>query len=232
MNHKNFAEKMHTYTILYVEDDAEIRHYISSFLSRYCKSIYACDSAEKGLILYKENHPDILILDINLGAMSGVDMATYIRLKDKKTRILITTAYTNKEFMLQAVELELTRYLVKPVTNDDLVTALEKCWTEIEGEKSIDLGDRCIYVRDLAHILYKGNKVSLRHKEVELLELFITHEGEVLRYAFLEQTVWQDIPMSKDAIRSQIRNLRQKLPENILQNVSGLGYKFLRSNLS
>jgi len=228
MNHKAFAEKMHTYSILYVEDDAEIRHYITSFLRRYCKAVYACDSAEEGLLLYEEKHPNIIILDINLGAMSGVDMATYIRLKDKSTRLLITTAYTNKEFMLQAVELGLTRYLVKPVTNDDLVGALEKCWIELEGTRSIYLGDGCVYHRNLAHIMCQGREVSLRHKEVELLELFIAHEGEVLRYEFLEQTIWKDVPMSKDAIRSQIRNLRQKLPLDVLQNVSGLGYKLLR----
>ena len=223
---------MHAYSLLYVEDDDEIRHYISSFLERYCKAVYACDSAEKGLLLYENKHPDIIILDINLGAMSGIELATRIRLKDKKTRILITTAYTNKEFMLQAVELELTRYLVKPVINDDLVTALEKCSTELEGTKRINFGDGSIYYRDLAYILYQGKQISLRHKEVELLELFIAHEGEVLRYDFLEQSIWQNVPMSKDAIRSQIRNLRQKLQVDVLQNVSGLGYKFLRKTLS
>jgi len=228
MNHEAFAQKMHSYTILYVEDDDEIRHYISSFLERYCKTVFACNSAENGLVLYEEKHPDIIILDINLGMMSGVEMATLIRHKDTQTRILITTAYTSKEFMLQAVELGLTRYLVKPITNDDLVIALEKCWTELEKTKSIHLGDDCIYHRDLAHIIYKDTLISLRHKEVALLELFIAHEGEVLRYTFLEQSIWQDEPMSRDAIRSQIRNLRKKLQVNVLENISGLGYKFTR----
>lgn len=74
MNHEAFAHKMHSYTILYVEDDDEIRHYISSFLERYCKTVFACNSAENGLVLYEEKHPDIIILDINLGMMSGVEM--------------------------------------------------------------------------------------------------------------------------------------------------------------
>jgi DNA-binding response OmpR family regulator len=230
MNHKDFAHKMHNYSIVYVEDDDEIRHYITSFLERYCREVYACDSAESGLELYEKYAPDILLLDINLGGISGVEMASKIRKTDTKTRILISTAYTNKNFMLQAIELGLTRYLVKPMTNEDLVTALEKCWRELERQNNVELGENYSYNRDLAHIIYKNQHIVLRHKEVELLELFITHEGEVLRYDFLEQSIWQDEPMTRDAIRSQIRNLRKKLTINVLENVSGLGYKFIRKN--
>ena len=232
MDHKNFAHKMHTYSILYVEDDSEIRRYITSFLERYCKVVYACDSAEKGLELYKKYTPDILLLDINLSGISGIELATQIRKNDSKTRILISTAYTNKNFMLQAIELKLTRYLVKPMTNDDLVTALEKCWIELETQNNVVLGQECIYNRDLALLIHKKKPIKLRHKEVALLELFITHEGEVLRYDFLEQSIWQDEPMTRDAIRSQIRNLRKKLTINVLENVSGLGYKFIRKPTS
>jgi len=228
MNHKAFSNKMKEYCIVYVEDDNEIRHYITSFLKHYCRSVYACDSAESGLLLYKEHQPDILLLDINLGGISGIELATQIRAQDTKTRILISTAYTNKEFMLQAIELELTRYLVKPMTNDDLVIALEKCWRELENEQNIYLGEGYIYNKQLAHITHGDEEIPLRHKEVALLELFMNHEGEVVRYEMLEQNIWGDEPMSRDAIRSQIRNIRQKVHINIFENISGLGYKFKR----
>ncbi len=52
MNHQTFAKKMHPYTILYVEDDQQVRAYISEFLGRYCKKIYACESSEEGLEIY------------------------------------------------------------------------------------------------------------------------------------------------------------------------------------
>lgn len=231
MNYKNFAQKMQNYSILYVEDNNEVRHYIASFLERYCKVLYACNSAELGLELYEKHQPDILLLDINLGGMSGVELASIVRKTDTKTRILISTAYTNKDFMLQAIELGLTRYLVKPMTNDDLVAALEKCWIELEKSNSIELGESYVYNRNLAQIIHEKTYTTLRHKEVELLELFIAHEGEVLRYDFLEQSVWEDEPMSRDAIRSQIRNLRKKLKIDVLENISGLGYKFVRRHL-
>lgn len=230
MNHKEFAQKMNAYTLLYVEDDADVREHIVEFLKRYFKTIYACDSAEEGLKVYKAFAPDIMLLDINLGGMSGVELATLIRKKDKQTRIVISTAYTNKEFMLQAIELGLTRYLVKPLTNEDLVKALEKCWEELEEGNTIELGQGYTYNRKMAVLFKKNERISLRHKELEILEYFIAHEGEVVRYEWLEENIWKNEVMSRDAIRSQIRNIRKKLEIDVIANISGVGYRFSRKD--
>ncbi|CAA6817413.1 MAG: Regulator [uncultured Sulfurovum sp.] len=229
MNHKSFAKKMNNYTVLYVEDDLSVRQYIAEFLRRYCKEVYESDSAEEAIVLYHKHQPDILLLDINLGGMSGVEFAEYVRQKDKKTRILISTAYSNKEFMLAAIELNLTRYLIKPVTNEDLVKAFEKCSDELEEASLIELGKGYVYSKNRALVIHEENEMTLRNKEVEILEYFLEHEDEVVRYEQLEQGIWQDELMSRDAIRSQIRNIRKKVPAKLFQNISGLGYKFSRN---
>jgi len=231
MNHKTFAKKMSNYTLLYVEDDLEVRGHIVEFLKRYFKKVYESGSAEEGFEIYEKYQPNIVLLDINLGGMSGIELATLIRKDDQKVRILISTAYTNKEFMLQAIELSLTRYLVKPITSDELVKALEKCWFEIEDDVSIELGNGYSYNRNLAVILKENREIALRHKEVELLEYMIEYEGHMLRYEQLEEGVWKNEVMTLDAIRSQIRNLRKKLEVDVIENISGLGYKFQRVGL-
>jgi len=232
MTHQAFAQKMKSYTVLYVEDDPQVRQYMTEFLNRYCKEVYACDNSEVGMEIYHKKHPDILLLDINLPGMSGIDMATLIRKNDKKTRILISTAYTNKEFMLRAIELELTRYLVKPVTSEELFTAFEKCLQELHSDANIALGEGYIYSKSLTAIVKGDEKIILRKKEAELLEFFMAHEGEVLRYDVLEDSIWSDGVMTRDAIRSQIRNIRQKIALELFENISGIGYKFSKKNLS
>lgn len=233
MNHHDFTKKMSPYTVLYVEDNHEIRQYITSFLKRYCKEVYQSALAEEGLELYKKYHPDILLLDINLGGMSGVELATLIRQTDTKTRIVMATAYTNPKFLIQAVELELSRYLVKPLTNEDLVKALEKCSDELntnqQNENAIVLSQGSVYYQNKAQIITNNQEISLRHKEVAVLEFFMAHEGEVVRYEQLEDSIWLNEPMSRDAIRSQIRNLRKKLNIDLFENISGLGYRFKRA---
>lgn len=224
----SFSQKMGAYSVLYVEDDHAVRSYIVEFLRRYCKEVYECDSAEKARELYQKHKPDILLLDINLGGMSGIEFATIVRKENKEVRILMATAYTNKEFMLQAIELGLTRYLVKPLINDDLVQALEKCSDELETTHQIILAKNHIYNKNLA-VVFKGEeRIELRKKEIDLLEFFMAHEGEVLRYEILEQSIWQNEPMTRDAIRSQIRNIRKKLGLDLFENVSGVGYRFRR----
>lgn len=232
MNHQAFAKKMKSYTVLYVEDDADVRRYITEFLKRYCKEVYACDNSEEGMIIYQKVHPDILLLDINLPGMSGIDFATKVREKDKKTRILISTAYTDKAFMLRAVELGLTRYLVKPVTSDELFSAFEKCLEELQADEKVDLGEGVVYRKAATAIFKDGREISLRKKEAEILEFFISCEGEVIRYDILENSIWADGVMTRDAIRSQIRNIRKKIEVDLFENISGIGYKFQRKSLS
>ena len=226
MNHQTFAKKMNNYKILYVEDDPNIRKHISEFLSRYCSQLYACESSEEALKLYKKHQPHILLLDINLPGMSGIDFATEIRKHDKKTRILISTAYTNSEFMLKAIELELTRYLVKPVTSEELISAFEKSLNEIDNEKNIELGNGYTYNKKTTSIIKNHQSTLLRKKESEILEFFIEREGEVVRYDILEDGIWSNGFMTRDAIRSQIRNIRKKIDNNCFKNITGVGYKF------
>ncbi|MCH9741517.1 MAG: response regulator transcription factor [Epsilonproteobacteria bacterium] len=225
MEHQTFVKKMKLYSILYIEDDANVRKYITEFLSRYCKTVYTCQSSEEGLILYKQHQPDILLLDINLPGQSGIEFATTIRKNDEKTRILISTAYTNPEFMLQSIELNLTRYLVKPMTNEDLFAALKKSLNELETNETFDLGEGYLYSKNLTAIIKNREIIPLRRKEAEILEFFIAHEGEVIRYDLLEDTVWSESVMTRDAIRSQIRNIRKKIGSNCFNNITGVGYQ-------
>ena len=226
MNHKAFAQKMSSYSILYVEDDSNVRRHIREFLLRYCPNVYSCDSSEEGLVLYKKYKPDILLLDINLPGMSGIDFATEVRKSDKQTRIIISTAYTNPEFTLRAVELRLCRYLVKPVTNDELISAFEKALNELRAKSHFELGEGYIYDRKTTSIIKEDSTILLRKKESEILEFFIEHEGEVLRYDMLENAIWSSGVMTRDAIRSQIRNIRKKIVVECLKNITGVGYRF------
>jgi DNA-binding response OmpR family regulator len=226
MNHKAFAKKMSHYSILYVEDDPNVRKQIREFLLRYSPRVYSCESSEEGLELYQRHKPDILLLDINLPNMNGIDFATKIRKYDKETRIIISTAYTNPEFTIRAVELELCRYLVKPVTNEELLSAFEKALNELKKKSHFELGKGYVYDKKTTSIIYENSTVLLRKKESEILEFFIEHEGEVLRYDMLETEIWSSGVMTRDAIRSQIRNIRKKMVVPCLKNITGMGYRF------
>jgi DNA-binding response OmpR family regulator len=222
--------------LLYVEDDEAIRAQISEFLERYIGSLIAVDNAEEAFELYKKHRPDILLLDVNLPGKNGLMLAQEIREENHDVRILVSTAYTDKEFLLQAVELELTRYLVKPLTGSDLLEAIQKALQEKERlektPKTVYLGKGFIYNCERKVLQHNEQNVALRKKEVELLEFFIAHKDQTLSYETLENSLWQETPMSRDAIRAQIRNLRKKLYPEIIENIAAVGYCFSIKGLS
>jgi len=233
MDHYSIASKMKQLTLLYIEDDAEIQGYLAEFIGRYTPNLHLAQSAEEGQVLYEKLKPDIILLDINLPGKNGIDFARLLREHDQSTKIIITTAYTDQEFLLTAVELGLTRYLVKPVTSSELMYALNKAADElkdrkesIENSSEIDLGRGFSYNRDTKSLLREGTVVTLRRKEMELLEFFIANRNKIVTYEALEYEVWSDTPMSRDAIRAQIRNLRKKIYAEVIINVTAIGYQF------
>lgn len=228
MDHYLFASKMKNLTLLYIEDDPDIQKCLGEFLERYTSNLHLAQSAEEGMLLYEKIDPDIILLDINLPGKSGIDFARELRKDDHDTRIIISTAYTDKAFLLTAVELELTRYLVKPVTSMELMEALSKAADEYEGVKvfqEVDLGEGFSYDLERKVLLKEGKAVTLRRKEMQLLEFFITNAHSTLSYEALQYEIWPDSFMSKDAVRAQIRNLRKKSHPQIIKNISAIGYR-------
>lgn len=228
MDHYLFASKMKNLTLLYIEDDPEIQQCLGEFLERYTSNLHLAQSAEAGILLYEEIKPDIILLDINLPGKSGIDFARELRKTDHDTRIIISTAYTDNEFLLTAVELELTRYLVKPVTSMELMEALGKAADEYDDRKvlqKIDLGEGFSYDPERKALIKEEEVVILRRKEMQLLEFFIAHAHHTLSYEALQYEIWPDGLMSKDAVRAQIRNLRKKSHPQIIKNINAIGYR-------
>lgn len=233
MNHKEFIKNISNLTIVYIEDEINIRNYILEFLSRYCKNTYESSSAEEGYILYKKHKPQIMLVDINLEKMSGIELISKIREEDKTTRIIISTAYTNKEFTLQAIELNITRYLVKPLTSKDLFDAFKKAINEIRELSSsvfnISLGEGFFFDIKKNIVIKNNEEVTFRRKELQIIQFFIQMNDSIITYETLQNEIWEDQIMTHDSIRSQIRNIRQKTHPKIFSNISGVGYKLYKS---
>ena len=228
MEYNLFISMMKDLSVLYIEDDSKVQEYIAEFLGRYTPNLYLAGSAEEGLRLYEEREPDIILLDINLPGKSGIDFARELRMHDQDTRIIISTAYTDKEFLLKAVELGLTRYLVKPITGTELIDAFSKAASEYLDRREtllVNLGKGYYYNRERKILLFQDNEVPLRRKEMKLLEFFIANRGQTLSYDVLQYEVWDTSALSKDAIRSQIRNIRKKSHPGIILNISAIGYR-------
>jgi diguanylate cyclase (GGDEF)-like protein/PAS domain S-box-containing protein len=112
-------------TILYVEDEQMISEEVCFFFSKYVKEFYVANNGEEGLELFKELQPDILITDIQMPKMNGLDMIKEIG--HTTTPIIITTAYSDIEYFLKAIELKVSKFVIKPINLIELILDVQEC---------------------------------------------------------------------------------------------------------
>ncbi|MBF0345477.1 MAG: response regulator [Nitrospirae bacterium] len=122
-------------TLLYVEDEAGIRENISEVLSRRARSLYEAANGQEGLTLYIKHRPDIVITDIKMPLMSGLEMAKEIKRLNPKAQIIITTAFSERELFLEAINVGINQYVLKPINRDNLLTTIYRCMDVVETER-------------------------------------------------------------------------------------------------
>jgi len=113
-------------SVLYAEDEEIIREPFVEMLGRRVKSVTAVKNGEEALELYRKRHFDLVITDIRMPQMSGLELAAEIRKTDRYMPIIVTTAYEFRDFLLKAIEVGINKYLVKPIQKESLTLALHE----------------------------------------------------------------------------------------------------------
>jgi len=222
-------EMFKSLNVLYAEDEDFIRENSVEALEFMSMNVTAVSNGEDAYKEYLKNKPDIIITDIEMATLNGLDLVEKIRENDKYTQIIITTAYTNTEYFLKAVELNLVRYLLKPISLNDLKNSLSICVENIEyiDEKLNKYFNENDYYNLTQRRLYRnGQIIKLDYHEREFLELLLRNHHQIVTYSQMEKQVW-DNNMSSAAVRSLVRNLRKKLPCDVIENISKIGYKII-----
>lgn len=114
-------------SLLYVEDERVTREQISRILQRIVTELHVAENGQEGLELYREKHPDIIMTDIMMPVMNGLEMAREIRKLDHDSQIIMLTAYSDTEYLLECISLGINQYVQKPVDFSHLATAIETC---------------------------------------------------------------------------------------------------------
>jgi DNA-binding response OmpR family regulator len=219
--------KFHDISVLFVEDDQEVRENTAYMLDNYFKEVHTAQEGMEALDLFYKHHHDIIITDVKMTGMDGVELVHTIREYDKNIPIIIMTAYSDEDTLLQVVSSHLFEYIVKPVTYTKLMDVLSKCIDTHTTIKNRDFAiDTNIRYSFSKKVLFKNNQtINLTHQEIEFLELLIKNKGEVVSYDMIEYEVWKDRVMSRDAIKTLVKKLRNKLSNDIINTVVGYGYR-------
>jgi len=213
-------------SILLVDDNKELRIKIKRLLQLYTKNIYEASNGRNAYELYVKNNPSIIITDIDMPIVNGIDLIKKIRQYNTKTPILVISAYTEKEYLMQAIPLLLVDYILKPIKHLDIMNGLKKATKELA--KSILLGHIILtkshtYDAKKKCILYKNTEIDLTNKEILLIELLILHRGTVVTKEMFEKEMYIYKEMSESALKNVVFKLRKKIGKDLIKTESN-GY--------
>jgi len=220
----NIREK----TLLYVEDDKELREqFVRVFKPRF-KEVYEAADGVQALEKYKQYHPDIILVDINLPKIDGLEVIKNIRENDKDTAIVVLSAYSDEEKLFKAVKLGLSDYLVKPVPYKKLIALFEEITLKCENIRGLTPLKNSYFWRKEGNILSYGDEIiSLTKREVILLDILVENLNKIVTFEVIEALIWEDKDYTNHYISLShlLKRLRKKLPEDLIENIYGQGYR-------
>jgi DNA-binding response OmpR family regulator len=208
--------------ILYIEDDTDVLKNISTLLKNYFATIYSAADAESGFELYlRYSSINLLLVDIELPGINGIEFIKKIRAIDNEIPIVIISAYTKTDYLLESVELNIHKYIVKPFTSKKLYELLKKLNETFQKDTILKLTNDIEINSNNSTVNFQTTSYHLTPKELHFLKLL--HAKQFIYYGEI-YTIWEKDFPSDDAIRSFIKNIRKKLPKNTLKNKQNLGY--------
>ena len=217
------------YSILYVEDEPEIQANIEEYLTSYFQKVYLASDGKNALEIYNAYHIDVLLLDINIPHTDCLNLAKQIREKNNSIKIIMLTGITETQKLLEATELKLTKYLVKPISPKLFKETMKLLAIELTQNpiEFVHIGKDCIWNKSEKVLTISEEPVTLLEKELKLLELFIAKKSQAICFEEIMIALWEDSferEISIESVKNQVSHLRKKLPKGVIVNIYGQGY--------
>lgn len=229
---KKGIEMKSDYRILFADDEESIRDSYSEVLGAYFKEVIEAKDGKEAYDRYIERTPDIVLLDVRMPIMTGLEVAAKIRQTDKKTKIIIVSAFSEKEMLLEACELHLMKYIIKPITFSQLDVVLNQAIEELDTEtnkKDIVKLARSLSLDKKNMVIYDHKKqVKLTRNEIKLIKLLLNKPNLAVSNADILSYVWEDKLESEfdlNKVRVLVYRLNKKLSTDIINSSYGMGYQ-------
>ena len=223
----DITEQLKNYTILCVEDEDGIRKRLVNTLKYYFDEVYEASNAEDAYTLYYEHKPTIIISDIEMPKKNGIQLITDIRKNDLTTIVIMLTAYSSEEYLLSLINLNINHYILKPVTSETLLNGIIKAFGN-KLENKIEFSDEMYFNMKERELYYQNKVITLRKRDKDFLLLLHENKNRILTYSLIEEYIWKDKSMSMSALKTFIKELRQRLPIDLIINVPQEGYRLKR----
>jgi DNA-binding response OmpR family regulator len=222
--------------VLVVDDDAKTVELVKLYLNRDGYRVFTCGDGNEALRLARENHPDLIVLDLMLPGISGLEVCRVLR-EESDVPIIMLTALTRDEDRLKGLDLGADDYVTKPFSPRELAARVRAVLRRLPGERGPEkLEHGALIVDFLKHEAFlQGKSLELTPIEFKLLGALVKEPGRVFsRAQIIDKALGQDFNGFDRTIDVHILKLRRKLEPDphhprYLKTVYGAGYKLLEN---
>ncbi len=220
-------DRLKNKTILLVEDEKIIRENIASMLKFFFKEVYTAIDGYDGLDKYENYLPDIIMTDLKMPNMGGFELIKELEKRACSSYTIIVSAHTDTELLLEAINKGVNRYLIKPITEDELFEACNAYFEKLDKTtpQSVELESNIYFDLNKNQMIIDNEELHLNKKETQFMKLLCSDINKTFSYEEIEYQVWGSDSMSLSAIRSVVRDLRKKIGQDYIINISGVGYR-------
>lgn len=212
--------------ILVVEDEVKARESMINILSERFSKVIGAQNGDEGLKKFKKFKPDLVITDIAMSIMDGLDMAREIKEISDDVPIVVLSAYSEKERLLRSIDIGIDKYLIKPVDIEELFKVLDYLIGEkIEANMLVKISEEYQFNKTKRTLIHNGKEIVLTKKELAFISLLLKQPGVLVLHEDIKKNVWIGEHVSDTAVRTFIKRVRDKVGEDFIKNVPSLGYK-------
>ena len=216
-------------TVLLVEDDSDSKKIMHDVLSDNFEKVFTAQNGDEGLKKFKKYNPNMVITDAFMPISDGLDMTRNIKEISKDTPVIVLSAHSEKETLLKAIDVGVDKYLIKPIMADDLLKTIENvAKSKIETANIIQVANGYSFNKIKRVLIRDGVEISLTKKELAFISLLIKRLGTLVLHDEIKSVVWVGESVTEAAIRTFVKRVRDKVGNNFIKNVPGLGYKIDR----
>ncbi|HEY0257314.1 MAG TPA: response regulator transcription factor [Candidatus Methylacidiphilales bacterium] len=216
--------------ILVVEDEPELARHVTRALSRHGHSVNAERDGKSALLAALAQHPDLVVLDLNLPGLDGLTMLLRMRSAQLATRVLILTARGEVEDRVKGLKAGADDYLTKPFAMEELIARIEALGRR-GGTTASDLLEVADLQMDIPHrrVTRGGQTIKLSPREFDLLQVLMEEPGRIFSRTELCERVWQrDHEYDTRTVEIFIARLRKKVdsafPVALIHTLRSVGY--------
>ena len=216
-------------TVLLVENNSDSKKIIYDILIDNFEKVITAQNGDEGLKKFKKYNPNMVITDVFMPIIDGLDMAKCIKEISKDTPIIILSTHCEKETLLKAIDVGIDKFLIKPIMPGDFLETIENvAKNKIETTNIIKIGNGYSFNKIKRVLIREGVEISLTKKELAFVSLLIKRFGTLVLHDEIKSVVWVGESVTEAAIRTFVKRVRDKVGNNFIKNVPGLGYKIDR----